>query len=392
MYGQDLKSIALKQKYTGDVTILPRIGGPQAVLRMAQNPDPRTMRTYIHEGRAAALAQLSHVQHLLKIEQMLEQATRLCSALASSVGSPASPAPAHAWQLPRNHSRSQLLRMREEHRRSVDRRRPGRSPHALPRAGGGSGEPVSEAALDRLIALAEAGQLGPPSDAAAVAPEAYPALLRRARDQAARLRQAEARADQERRRADRLAEVLLQVGAAAHEAVGGREARDTPTPSQLLIPPGVSATPTRTADGGPVTVSPVPSPDARPFPPVALQRLHPTGSPPQGGVDRAGCIPSPPSGGATSPLPASRPPARVARPASAPALALICAPELKPAWAWDGDLPSPIAEASRPSLEDTSRGASMDTSDTATPRTSDVEQAGTPDGGGGGAAARVAAL
>jgi hypothetical protein len=382
MYGQDLKSIALKQKYTGDVTILPRIGGPQAVLRMAQNPDAPTMRTYIHEGRAAALSKMSHVQHLLKIEQMLEQATRLCSALATSVGSPASPAPAQAWQMPRNHSRSQLLRMREEHRRSVDRRRTPRAQQGLtPGGGGGEGETVSEAALERLIALAEAGQLAAPNDTSVAASEAYPALLKLARDQAARLRQAEARADEEGRRADRLAEVLMQVGAAAHEAVGGGGGGHprTPPSGQLLMPPAAAgSSPTGIVTGSPAGAHPPQAAD-KPFPPLFLPGLRTAGSSPVSGAGEATLAPAHPT---------AQPVHRVARPASSPPLPLISAPELKPAWAWGGDLPSPIAEAGRPSLEDTSLNTSMDTSETDTPKTSGVLTAGTPRSSGASASAR----
>jgi len=60
---------------------------------MVQNPEPSVMKTYIAEGRAAAFSTLAHVQHLLKIETMLADATRLCAALASAVSAPASPAP-----------------------------------------------------------------------------------------------------------------------------------------------------------------------------------------------------------------------------------------------------------------------------------------------------------
>ena len=37
IYGPDFKG-AVKQRYTGDVTIVPNIGGPTAFLRMVQNP------------------------------------------------------------------------------------------------------------------------------------------------------------------------------------------------------------------------------------------------------------------------------------------------------------------------------------------------------------------
>jgi len=130
MYGQDLKAIALKQKYTGDVTILPRLGGPQAVLRMVQNPAPEMMDYYIHEGRSAALQKLSHVQHLTRIEQLVNEAMRHCASLAASVGSPSTPAAvARAWKVPtslsRSYSRSDLVTLHHEHRKSVGKE-PGR--------------------------------------------------------------------------------------------------------------------------------------------------------------------------------------------------------------------------------------------------------------------------
>ena len=46
--------MALKQRYTGDVTILPKLGGPSCLLRLVTNPTKSMMETYIFEGRAAA--------------------------------------------------------------------------------------------------------------------------------------------------------------------------------------------------------------------------------------------------------------------------------------------------------------------------------------------------
>lgn len=61
IYGADIKQ-AVKQKYSGDVTILPSLGGPTAFLRMVQNPDREMMKTYISNGRTAAFLKLSHVK------------------------------------------------------------------------------------------------------------------------------------------------------------------------------------------------------------------------------------------------------------------------------------------------------------------------------------------
>ena len=37
MYGRDI-TVAMTQRYTGDVTVVPRLGGPGALLRIVQNP------------------------------------------------------------------------------------------------------------------------------------------------------------------------------------------------------------------------------------------------------------------------------------------------------------------------------------------------------------------
>ena len=82
MYGPETMSSAapleLNQKYSGDVTILPRIGGPSALSRMVQNPDPPTMRTYIAEGRAAAFKKLPRIKHLLAVETAVNAALSRC--------------------------------------------------------------------------------------------------------------------------------------------------------------------------------------------------------------------------------------------------------------------------------------------------------------------------
>ena len=67
-----------RRRYSGDVTILPRIGGPSALMRMVQNPDPPTMHRYIAEGRAAAFKCLSHIKHLLAVERALNAALSRC--------------------------------------------------------------------------------------------------------------------------------------------------------------------------------------------------------------------------------------------------------------------------------------------------------------------------
>ena len=71
MYGPDLTAAAT-QRYTGDVTIVPRLGGPTALLRVVQNPNERMMVDYIAGGQLATFARLSHVKHLLALEQELK--------------------------------------------------------------------------------------------------------------------------------------------------------------------------------------------------------------------------------------------------------------------------------------------------------------------------------
>lgn len=70
MYGRDI-SAAMTQRYTGDVTILPRLGGPAALLRLVQNPTKTMMRKYIHEGQLAAYEKLTHVRHMISLEKEL---------------------------------------------------------------------------------------------------------------------------------------------------------------------------------------------------------------------------------------------------------------------------------------------------------------------------------
>ena len=47
MYGRDI-TVAMTQRYTGDVTVVPRLGGPGALLRIVQNPTRKMMSRYIH--------------------------------------------------------------------------------------------------------------------------------------------------------------------------------------------------------------------------------------------------------------------------------------------------------------------------------------------------------
>ena len=84
------------------------------------------MDYYIHEGRSAALQKLSHVQHLTRIEQLVNEAMRHCASLAASVGSPSTPAAvARAWKVPtslsRSYSRSDLA-LHHERRKCCARR------------------------------------------------------------------------------------------------------------------------------------------------------------------------------------------------------------------------------------------------------------------------------
>ncbi|KAL1515922.1 hypothetical protein AB1Y20_002536 [Prymnesium parvum] len=90
IYGADIKQ-AVKQKYTGDVTILPHLGGPTALLRMVQNPTKQMMHTYIANGKAAAFKQMSHIKHLLALEQELN--VSLASLLGGQPTAVTSPLP-----------------------------------------------------------------------------------------------------------------------------------------------------------------------------------------------------------------------------------------------------------------------------------------------------------
>ena len=67
----------MAQRYTGDVTILPRVGGPRAFLSSIQNPDPVQMRSFIREGMKAANKRLSHMLHLLALEQAFRVRVRI---------------------------------------------------------------------------------------------------------------------------------------------------------------------------------------------------------------------------------------------------------------------------------------------------------------------------
>mmetsp|Transcript_1895 Transcript_1895/g.5176 ORF Transcript_1895/g.5176 Transcript_1895/m.5176 type:complete len:643 (+) Transcript_1895:1098-3026(+) len=364
MYGHDIKSIALKQKYTGDVTILPKIGGPQAVLRMVQNPEPHVMAAYIHEGRAAALSKLSHVRHLLRVEQSLENATRLCSALVASLGSPTSPVRTPAWGIPRNHSRSQLLRMRDEACRAIDREAGCAGAFKSARPQTRRQQAMSQAALDRLIAAAEAGELTHPN-ARTAAIEAYPALLSRLSTQSQQLQQAEERATALQLRVDQLAEVLSQVGAAAKEAVGnisGAVMDGMASPPFVSLPLAASSASTSSPNGdrkpehggrNGAVERVVSSPGVARFPPIALSC--------NSAKDRVGI---PGLEGVNLPRSPRSPPPKLSLPAFSAPRGLLSDLGLKPVWACDGAIPSPIAEAERASLEDLSMLLSPRSSDT----------------------------
>ena len=63
-------TLTLPLTLTLKVTILPRVGGPRAFLSSIQNPDPVQMRSFIREGMKAANKRLSHMLHLLALEQV----------------------------------------------------------------------------------------------------------------------------------------------------------------------------------------------------------------------------------------------------------------------------------------------------------------------------------
>jgi predicted acylesterase/phospholipase RssA len=83
MYGPDLTA-AMQQRYTGDVTVVPRIGGPYAIIKMVQNPDRQAMLGYISEGQRAAFPRLSHIKHLMAVERALERGLRALTALRTA--------------------------------------------------------------------------------------------------------------------------------------------------------------------------------------------------------------------------------------------------------------------------------------------------------------------
>lgn len=80
MYGRDI-SAAMAQKYTGDVTILPRLGGPTALLRLVQNPTRKMMEKYIQEGQLAAFEKLTHIRHVTALERELSAGLAQCMEL-----------------------------------------------------------------------------------------------------------------------------------------------------------------------------------------------------------------------------------------------------------------------------------------------------------------------
>ena len=71
LYGADIKAIALRQKFTGDLNILPRLKWPMCVPRMVQTPNRQQMGAYIHEGMQATFKKMAHLQHLMIIESEL---------------------------------------------------------------------------------------------------------------------------------------------------------------------------------------------------------------------------------------------------------------------------------------------------------------------------------
>ena len=85
MFGSDLKSMAFRQRYRGDVTVLPRLGGPHCLVRMVQNPTREMMRFYISEGQLAAFKVLSHITHCLAIEKQLGASLAHVIALGAEV-------------------------------------------------------------------------------------------------------------------------------------------------------------------------------------------------------------------------------------------------------------------------------------------------------------------
>ncbi len=210
MYGPDLKGLFLRQKYTGDVTILPNLGGPSCLLRMVTNPDPAMMDVYIREGRAATLRTLSHIKHLLHVEQALAEAVQLSSdALRAAKQIPPEP-PVPRFSPVRNKSFSQLLKMQRD---SITFREGAEVNYA--------GSPTT-----RSISVPSRSESAEEVVAAVCTPGTEAAQLRRAlAARTSQLRTAELRAAEEkaaataaRAEAERLADVLRQLRAMAATA------------------------------------------------------------------------------------------------------------------------------------------------------------------------------
>ena len=60
----------MAQRYTGDVTILPRVGGPRAFLNSIQNPDRPQMRSFIREGMKAANVALKMAHKNVSLDEV----------------------------------------------------------------------------------------------------------------------------------------------------------------------------------------------------------------------------------------------------------------------------------------------------------------------------------
>ncbi|GMH79748.1 hypothetical protein TrST_g5355 [Triparma strigata] len=78
-FGNDISKV-FKQKYSGDVTIVPRMRSLDVIgIKAFMNPTVADMQTYIKEGAEATYAHVDHISHLLKIEREVNEAVKSLS-------------------------------------------------------------------------------------------------------------------------------------------------------------------------------------------------------------------------------------------------------------------------------------------------------------------------
>lgn len=79
-FGNDISKV-IKQKYTGDVTIVPRMRSLDVIgVKAFLNPTVEDMQTYIKEGAEATYPHIKHIKHLTDIEREVNDAVNKLSA------------------------------------------------------------------------------------------------------------------------------------------------------------------------------------------------------------------------------------------------------------------------------------------------------------------------